>query len=293
MAYADDAKTEQRAVFSARFACPVSGFTIDEIEPRLFSFNNPFGACPSCDGLGTASHFDAELIVPDKGQTLRSGALAPWASSTSKYYLQTLESLARHFSFSLDVPFNKLDKTVQTMILQGSGTEAVTMQYDDGLRSYRTQKPFEGIIPNLTRRYRETDSSWVREELDKFRANHPCDVCNGKRLKPESLAVKVQDKDISDIASLSIQDALAWFIALADTLDAQRAEIATRILKEINERLGFLANVGLNYLNLSRNSGTLSGGESQRIRLASQIGSGLTGVLYVLDEPLNRSSPKR
>ena len=283
--FADDAKTEERTVFSARFACPVSGFTIDEIEPRLFSFNNPFGACPSCDGLGTASHFDAELIIPDKGQTLRAGALAPWASSSSKYYIQTLESLARHFSFSLDVPFSKLDKKIQHVILQGSGTEAVTMQYDDGLRSYRTQKPFEGIIPNLTRRYRETDSSWVREELDKFRANHPCDVCHGKRLKPESLAVKVQKKDISDIAALSIQEALNWFIELQDTLDPQRAEIATRILKEINERLGFLANVGLNYLNLSRNSGTLSGGESQRIRLASQIGSGLTGVLYVLDEP--------
>ena len=285
LVFADEAKTEERTVFSARFACPVSGFTIDEIEPRLFSFNNPFGACPSCDGLGTASHFDAELIVPDKSQTLRSGALAPWASSSSKYYLQTLESLARHFSFSLDVPFTKLDKKIQQVILQGSGTQAVTMQYDDGLRSYRTQKPFEGIIPNLTRRYRETDSSWVREELDKFRANHPCDVCHGKRLKPESLAVKVQTKDISDIAALSIQDALNWFKALQDTLDPQRAEIATRILKEINERLGFLANVGLNYLNLSRNSGTLSGGESQRIRLASQIGSGLTGVLYVLDEP--------
>ena len=285
LVFADDAKTEERTVFSARFACPVSGFTIDEIEPRLFSFNNPFGACPSCDGLGTASNFDAELIIPDKGQTLRAGALAPWASSSSKYYIQTLESLARHFSFSLDVPFSKLDRKIQHVILQGSGTEAVTMQYDDGLRSYRTQKPFEGIIPNLTRRYRETDSSWVREELDKFRANHPCDVCHGKRLKPESLAVKVQDKDISAIAALSIQEALNWFIELQDTLDPQRAEIATRILKEINERLGFLANVGLNYLNLSRNSGTLSGGESQRIRLASQIGSGLTGVLYVLDEP--------
>ena len=285
LVFADDAKTEDRIVFSARFACPVSGFTIDEVEPRLFSFNNPFGACPSCDGLGVESHFDAELIVPDKLATLRSGALAPWASSSSKYYMQTLESLARHFQFSLDTAFSKLDTHVQNMILMGSGKEAVTMQYDDGLRSYRTQKPFEGIIPNLTRRYRETDSSWVREELDKFRANHPCDSCNGKRLKPESLAVKIETKDISDISSLSIADALSWFQDLESTLDPQRAEIATRILKEINERLGFLSNVGLNYLNLSRNSGTLSGGESQRIRLASQIGSGLTGVLYVLDEP--------
>ena len=285
LVFADDAKTEKRTVFSARFACPVSGFTIDEVEPRLFSFNNPFGACPSCDGLGTESHFDAELIVPDKQASLRGGALAPWANSSSKYYMQTLESLARHFQFSLDVPFTKLDAKVQNVILMGSGRESVVMQYDDGLRSYRTQKPFEGIIPNLTRRYRETDSSWVREELDKFRANHPCETCNGKRLKPESLAVKVQDKDISDISSLSIAEALGWFTALESEFDPQRAEIASRILKEINERLGFLANVGLNYLNLSRNSGTLSGGESQRIRLASQIGSGLTGVLYVLDEP--------
>ena len=285
LVFADDAKTEKRTVFSARFACPVSGFTIDEVEPRLFSFNNPFGACPSCDGLGTESHFDAELIVPDKQASLRGGALAPWANSSSKYYMQTLESLARHFQFSLDVPFTKLDAKVQNVILMGSGRESVVMQYDDGLRSYRTQKPFEGIIPNLTRRYRETDSSWVREELDKFRANHPCETCNGKRLKPESLAVKVQDKDISDISSFSIAEALGWFTALESELDPQRAEIASRILKEINERLGFLANVGLNYLNLSRNSGTLSGGESQRIRLASQIGSGLTGVLYVLDEP--------
>ena len=285
LVFADDAKTAERTVFSARFACPVSGFTIDEVEPRLFSFNNPFGACPSCDGLGTASHFDAQLVVPDKNATLRGGALAPWANSSSKYYLQTLESLARHFQFSLDEPFAKLDDKVKSVILMGSGKEAVVMTYDDGLRSYRTQKPFEGLIPNLTRRYRETDSNWVREELDKFRANHPCDTCHGKRLKPESLAVKIDAKDISDISSLSIADALAWFSALEASLDPQRAEIATRILKEINERLGFLANVGLNYLNLSRNSGTLSGGESQRIRLASQIGSGLTGVLYVLDEP--------
>ncbi|MGC6517931.1 MAG: excinuclease ABC subunit UvrA [Candidatus Puniceispirillaceae bacterium] len=285
LVYTDDAKTGERTVFSARFACPVSGFTIDEVEPRLFSFNNPFGACPSCDGLGTASHFDAQLVVPNQNATLRDGALAPWANSSSKYYMQTLESLARHYQFSLDAPFAKLDDKVKSVILMGSGSEAVVMQYDDGLRSYRTQKPFEGIIPNLTRRYRETDSSWVREELDKFRANHPCDSCNGKRLKPESLAVKIAKQDISDISALSIAEALAWFTSLEELLDTQRAEIASRILKEINERLGFLANVGLNYLNLSRNSGTLSGGESQRIRLASQIGSGLTGVLYVLDEP--------
>ena len=228
LVFADDAKSGERTVFSARFACPVSGFTIDEVEPRLFSFNNPFGACPSCDGLGMASHFDAELVVPNKAATLRDGALAPWANSSSKYYVQTLESLASHYHFSLDMPFSKLDPKVQSVILMGSGKEAVVMTYDDGLRSYRTQKPFEGIIPDLTRRYRETDSNWVREELDKFRANHPCDTCHGKRLKPESLAVKVENKDISDISSLSIADALAWFGALekSSTHSAQRLQHA-------------------------------------------------------------------
>ena len=283
--YADDAKSGQRTVFSARFACPVSGFTIDEVEPRLFSFNNPFGACPSCDGLGVSAHFEEQLIVPDRDLSLRAGALAPWAKTTSKYYLQTLESLSRHFGFSLDVPFRDLDSKAQHTLLYGSGNEAVQMTYDDGLRSYKTAKPFEGIIPNLTRRFVETDSNWVRDELDQFRAIQPCDACHGKRLKSEALAVKIDSKDISDIAALSIGDAVGWFSALEAQLSAQDQEIASRILKEINERLGFLANVGLRYLNLSRNSGTLSGGESQRIRLASQIGSGLTGVLYVLDEP--------
>ena len=285
LTYADDAKSAQRTVFSARFACPVSGFTIDEVEPRLFSFNNPFGACPSCDGLGVSAHFEEQLIVPDRDLSLRAGALAPWAKTTSKYYLQTLESLSRHFGFSLDVPFRDLDSKAQHTLLYGSGNEAVQMTYDDGLRSYKTAKPFEGIIPNLTRRFVETDSNWVRDELDQFRAIQPCDACHGKRLKSEALAVKIDSKDISDIAALSIGDAVGWFSALEAQLSAQDQEIASRILKEINERLGFLANVGLRYLNLSRNSGTLSGGESQRIRLASQIGSGLTGVLYVLDEP--------
>ena len=285
LAFADNADSGDRTVFSANFACPESGFTIDEIEPRLFSFNNPFGACPSCDGLGVSSHFDEQLVVPDTRQTLRGGALAPWSSSTSRYYIQTLESLARQFGFSLDTPFGDLDDDTKSIILHGSGKMPVTMEFDDGMRSYRTTKPFEGIMPNLARRYRETDSAWVREEMEKYRANHPCDGCGGKRLKPESLAVKVDMKDISDIARLSIGDARDWFSGLSDKLKGQESEIAARILKEINERLGFLVNVGLNYLSMARNSGTLSGGESQRIRLASQIGSGLTGVLYVLDEP--------
>lgn len=274
-----------RTVFSARFACPDSGFTIDEIEPRLFSFNSPYGACPACDGLGVSAHFDADLIVPNRDLSLAKGALAPWSSSSSRYYIQTIESIARQFGFSLKVPFKDLPPTYQDILLQGSGAQAVEMVYEDGLRTYKTKKPFEGLIPNLTRRYRETESNWVREELDKYRASHNCETCGGKRLKPESLAVKVAMRDISQIASLSVGDAVKWFLELPSELNEQENEIAATILKEINERLGFLANVGLKYLNLSRNSGTLSGGESQRIRLASQIGSGLTGVLYVLDEP--------
>ncbi len=285
LVFSELADKDQRIVFSARFACPESGFTIDEIEPRLFSFNNPYGACPSCDGLGVSSHFDEQLVVPDRQISLRNGALAPWSSNSSRYYLQTLESLARQFKFSLDLPFSELDGDVQSIILYGSGKVPVTMEFDDGIRSYRTTKPFEGVIPNLSRRYRETDSSWVRDELEKFRGNQPCNSCNGKRLKNEALAVKVDNTDISDIARLSISDARQWFYDLGEKLTGQDSEIAARILKEINERLGFLVNVGLGYLAMSRNSGTLSGGESQRIRLASQIGSGLTGVLYVLDEP--------
>ena len=285
LAFVQDVATDKQTVFSAKFACPVSGFTIDEIEPRLFSFNNPFGACPSCDGIGVSSHFDEQLIVPSKSKSLRDGAIAPWANSSSKYYLQTLQSLAKQFGFSIEVAYSELPTVFQDIILHGSGDQSVEMVYDDGLRSYKTRKPFEGIVPNLARRYRETDSNWVREELEKYRTVQPCDSCKGKRLKPESLAVKIANKDISDIAALSIGDAVNWFQELSKSLTAKEQEIASRILKEINERLGFLNNVGLNYLNLSRNSGTLSGGESQRIRLASQIGSGLTGVLYVLDEP--------
>ena len=282
---AEDADGGERTIFSAKFACPVSGFTIDEIEPRLFSFNNPFGACPSCDGLGVQAEFDAELVVPNPALSLDDGALAPWADTSSKYYGQTLKSLAAHYGFKLSTPFAKLRKKDREAVLFGSGGTPITMRYDDGLRKYETTRPFEGVIPNLARRYRETDSSWVREELSKYQTVAPCAACDGFRLKPEALAVRVAEMHAGAAAQMSIAGARDWFAALPERLTAKQMEIAGRILKEINERLGFLVNVGLDYLTLSRNSGTLSGGESQRIRLASQIGSGLTGVLYVLDEP--------
>ncbi|HJS33837.1 MAG TPA: excinuclease ABC subunit UvrA, partial [Alphaproteobacteria bacterium] len=283
--FAENADTGERTTFSAKFACPVSGFTIDEIEPRLFSFNNPFGACPACDGLGVKLYFDSDLVVPDPRLSLREGAIAPWANSPSQYYEQTIDSLCRHFKASSASPFRDLKKEVQRAILYGSGEEPITMSYSDGVRSYQTTKPFEGVIPNLQRRWRETDSSWVREELERFQSSRPCEVCNGARLKPEALAVKIAGRNIAQVADMSIDQAASWFAKLSERLTSKQREIAARILKEINERLGFLMNVGLEYLTLSRNSGTLSGGESQRIRLASQIGSGLTGVLYVLDEP--------
>ena len=276
---------EGRAVFSAKFACPVSGFTIDEIEPRLFSFNNPFGACPACDGLGTEMFFDAELVVPDASKTLAGGAIAPWAGSSSKYYVQTLESLALHFGFNLDTPWSKLPKKIRDVILFGSGNEDISMRYKDGGKSYEIVKPFEGVVPNMERRWRETDSNWVRDELQRYQTIAPCETCGGKRLKPEALAVRIDGKDISDVTELSIDEASDWFAGLDKLLTTKQNEIARRILREINDRLHFLRDVGLEYLTLSRASGTLSGGESQRIRLASQIGSGLTGVLYVLDEP--------
>jgi len=281
---ADDSAPE-RITFSARFACPVSGFTIDEIEPRLFSFNNPFGACPACDGLGTTYFFDPDLVVPDGNKTLYTGAISPWAKSSSQYYLQTLESLCRHFKVSITTPWDELPEHVRHAILFGTGTTPVSMTYDDGLRKYTTKKPFEGVIPNMDRRYRETESSWVREDLARFQNVRACETCDGQRLKPEALAVKVDGLTISQACDQSIADAFAWFTGLEPRLTEKQREIAYRILKEIKERLGFLDNVGLSYLTLSRASGTLSGGESQRIRLASQIGSGLTGVLYVLDEP--------
>ncbi|HKO06827.1 MAG TPA: excinuclease ABC subunit UvrA [Alphaproteobacteria bacterium] len=285
LVFAEDADAGTRTTFSAKFACPVSGFTIDEIEPRLFSFNNPFGACPACDGLGTKMFFDPDLVAPDERLSLREGAIKPWAHSSSQYYQQTLDSLARHYKVPMNAPWRELPAKVKQAILRGSGSEPITMRYDDGLRSYQTTKPFEGVVPNLERRWKETDSAWVREELERFQTTTECDVCKGNRLKPEALAVKIRKLHISELCDLSIAQAVGWFAELPRHLSAKHNEIAARILKEINERLGFLQNVGLEYLTLSRAAGTLSGGESQRIRLASQIGSGLTGVLYVLDEP--------
>ncbi len=285
IAIAENADNGERIIFSARFACPVSGFTIDEIEPRLFSFNNPFGACPACDGLGTTMTFDEDLIVPDRSKTLADGAIAPWLNSSSPYYRQTLESLARHFDFNMTTAFSDLTENAQQAILFGSGKDNVTMKYNDGLRNYKTNKPFEGVIPNMARRWRETDSSWTREELERYQTKNPCVKCGGARLKPEALAVKINGLNISEICTYDIGQAVEWFSSVEKTLTKNQKHIAERILKEIRERLGFLANVGLGYLTLDRSSGTLSGGESQRIRLASQIGSGLMGVLYVLDEP--------
>ena len=284
-----DKKTTQgeaeRLIMSAKFACPVSGFTIPEIEPRLFSFNNPHGACPACDGLGTQLYFDPELVVPDPSLPLRKGAVAPWSKSSSPYYLQTLEALARHYKFSLNTPFEDLPKKIREVILFGSGEDEIKFTYDDGLRRYDTKKRFEGVIPNMQRRFKETDSAWIREELEKYQDTSPCETCGGYRLKPEALAVKIAGLHIGQVCEQSIRNVDGWFAGIDKHLNAQQREIAARILKEIRERLRFLNNVGLEYLSLSRASGTLSGGESQRIRLASQIGSGLTGVLYVLDEP--------
>ena len=284
-----DTKSEgedpERLIFSARFACPVSGFTIDEIEPRLFSFNNPFGACPACDGLGTQFFIDPVAVVPDGGLSLYKGAIAPWSRSTSPYYTQTLEALARHYGFKMSSAWNDLPEDARSVILYGSGEEVITFQYDDGLRNYKTRKAFEGVIPNLERRYRETDSSWAREEIEKYQSITDCETCGGYRLKPEALAVKLGGLHIGQVVQQSIRAAEQWFNDLEKQLTDKQKQIAVRILKEIRERLKFLNDVGLEYLTLSRNSGTLSGGESQRIRLASQIGSGLTGVLYVLDEP--------
>ena len=283
--YVGFADNDKKLVFSSNFSCPVSGFTIDEIEPRLFSFNNPYGACNKCDGLGVQNSFDETLVVPNPSLSLRAGAIAPWSSSTSKYYMQTLNSIARYYDFSIDTPFEKLPKDVVKTILFGSNNTPIIMNYDDGLRSYEINRPFEGVIPNLERRFRETESSWIREEISKFQLDTPCEECNGKRLKKEAIAVKIDSKDISSITNLSIVETEEWFSSLKFKLTKNENEIADRILKEIIDRLNFLINVGLDYLSLSRSSGTLSGGESQRIRLASQIGSGLTGVLYVLDEP--------
>ncbi len=283
----DEQGNARRLLFSEKFACPVSGFTISEIEPRLFSFNNPFGACPTCDGLGTTLAFEAELVVPDHTLSLREGAVLPWAKTgaTSPYYAQTLEALCRHFKESMATPWQDLGEDIKHAILFGTGKTAIEFVYDDGARRYKADKPFEGVIGNIERRWRETESQWVREELSRYQSDHACEACGGFRLKPEALAVKIAGRQIGEITALSIRAAAEWFEDVPAKLTDKQNEIAYRILKEIRERLRFLNDVGLDYLTLSRSSGTLSGGESQRIRLASQIGSGLTGVLYVLDEP--------
>jgi excinuclease ABC subunit A len=283
--YAEEADGGERTVFSSRFACPVSGFTIEEIEPRLFSFNSPHGACPACDGLGVETFFDPAMVVPDERRSLAEGAIAPWTGAMSPYFDQTLQSLARHFKITTRTPWDELPEKVRDAILNGTGSTPVEMTYKDSARSYSVTKPFEGVLKNLERRWRETDSAWVREEMSRYQAQKPCEVCHGARLKPEALAVKIDGRTIAEASDLSIREALTWFSGVLPTLTPQRAEIARRILREIVERLQFLVDVGLDYLSLSRGSTTLSGGESQRIRLASQIGSGLTGVLYVLDEP--------
>lgn len=286
--YADkpeDGSEAERLIFSEKFACPVSGFTIAEIEPRLFSFNNPFGACPTCDGLGSEKRISEDMVIPDKNLSIAKGAVAPWSRSTSPYYQQTLAAIGKVYGFALRDKWSNLSADAQTAVLFGTGKQEITFTYDDGLRSYKTKKAFEGVIPNLERRWRETDSSWAREDIEKYMSSEHCQSCNGYRLKPEALAVKIGGNHIAQVTEQSIRNAVNWFDELPAKLTDKQNEIAGRILKEIRERLAFLNDVGLDYLSLSRNSGTLSGGESQRIRLASQIGSGLTGVLYVLDEP--------
>ncbi|MDV4145598.1 excinuclease ABC subunit UvrA [Shimia sp. FJ5] len=275
----------ERITFSENFACPVSGFTIPEIEPRLFSFNAPFGACPDCDGLGKELFFDERLVVPDATLRLYDGALAPWRKGKSPYFLQTIEAIARHYEFDKNTPWKKLPKHVQQVFLYGSGEEEIPFRYDEGGRVYQVTRVFEGVIPNMERRYRETDSNWIREEFERYQNNRPCGTCGGYRLREEALAVRIAGLHIGKVVEMSIREAYRWIEDAPNHLTAQKKEIARAIVKEIKERLGFLNNVGLEYLTLSRSSGTLSGGESQRIRLASQIGSGLTGVLYVLDEP--------
>jgi len=286
--YADKLDAEgkpERITFSEKFACPVSGFTIAEIEPRLFSFNNPFGACPTCDGLGSELKIDPEMVVPDPSMSLRAGAVLPWSKTSSPYYLQTLEAVCAHFDADMRTPFSELSAGVQEAVLYGTGKTKINFVYDDGLRSYKTTKPFEGVIVNLERRFRETESAGMREEIEKYMSSAPCVACGGYRLRPEALAVKIAGLHVGKVTEMSIRNALAWFEALPTELNPTQTAIGERIFKEIRERLTFLNDVGLDYLTLSRNSGSLSGGESQRIRLASQIGSGLTGVLYVLDEP--------
>jgi len=275
----------ERHTFSEKFACPVSGFTIPEIEPRLFSFNAPFGACPDCDGLGVELFFDERLVVPDQTLKLADGALAPWRKGKSPYFLQTIEAISNHYGFDRKKPWKDLPPHVQQVMLYGSGEDEIPFRYDEGGRVYQVTRVFEGVIPNMERRYRETDSNWIREEFERYQNNRACEACGGYRLRPEALAVKIAGLHVGQLVQMSIRQAADWCATVPDSLSKQKNEIAKAILKEIRERLGFLNNVGLEYLTLARNAGTLSGGESQRIRLASQIGSGLTGVLYVLDEP--------
>jgi excinuclease ABC subunit A len=275
----------ERITFSENFACPVSGFTIPEIEPRLFSFNAPFGACPTCDGLGMELFFDERLMVPDAALSLENGAIAPWRKGKSPYFTQTIQAIALHYGFDPKSAWKDLAPAVQEVFLRGSGEEEIPFRYDEGGRVYQVKRSFEGVIPNMERRYRETDSAWIREEFEQYQNNRPCGACGGYRLRPEALAVKIAGLHAGEVVQMSIREALAWCDTVPAALSAQKNEIARAILKEIRARLGFLNNVGLDYLTLARNAGTLSGGESQRIRLASQIGSGLTGVLYVLDEP--------
>ena len=283
--YTLDVDTNEKEVFSSNFSCPESGFTIDEIEPRIFSFNNPAGACDKCDGLGNAVAFDLDLVVPDQNITFRDGAIAPWSVNTSKLYIQTLESLGRHYKFNIDDKFSDIPEETKQKILYGSGDDKIEIIYNDGTRVFKSNKAFEGIIPNLIRRLKESESKWVKEELGRYQSDKDCEKCNGKRLKLETLCVKINEHDIADVSRLTIEEAREWFLSLNQVLNEQELAISKQVLKEINDRLGFLTSVGLSYLSISRNSGTLSGGESQRIRLASQIGSGLSGVLYVLDEP--------
>ncbi len=286
MMLVENADTKEQTMYSEKFACPVSGFTIPEIEPRLFSFNSPHGACPNCDGLGVKLYVDPDLVVPDKTKSIDDGAVEPWSGGFAPFYLQAMEAVAKHFKFSTKTPWEKLKPAHQEYILYGSGDEDIrTTYHSKSGNDWKSNKPFEGVIPNVERRLKDTDSNSQHEKLVKYQSSSPCDVCNGMRLKPEALAVKINGKNISESGVFSIEEAHAWFSNLPKKLKKQEMEIASRILKEINERLSFLMNVGLDYLSMGRASGTLSGGESQRIRLASQIGSGLTGVLYVLDEP--------
>ncbi len=281
----DESPKAERTLFSQKFACPVSGFTLPEIEPRLFSFNSPHGACPSCDGLGIEQKFDPDMVIPDTSKSLGGGAIAPWSKTPSSLYMQTLKALSKHYGFSLEAKFHDLADGAQKIVLYGTNGAKIKFVYQDEGRRYETTKPFEGVIPNLRRRFRDTDSNWIRDELGKYMSGAQCGICEGKRLKPEALCVRVADMDITKPSELSIKDALELFKTLPKKLSKQQMQIAERILKEIQDRLQFLNAVGLEYLSLGRGSGSLSGGESQRIRLASQIGSGLTGVLYVLDEP--------